>query len=990
MPPSPPNLVFNKDEWLNQSVTFRVGYVIIRADTRGRSDTDIENTINAALDAVVRPAEIKYRNGGWAYVKVDDYVDIPDVAQKLAQQTGVVYAEPDLAMVAAKDTDDPLIDPGVTDPYGAPLQQWAIDLLDMQSVWDITTGDESVLVGLIDSGLPLVEGCEESITKASRLTDCVDHEDLDGSRFLSGNNYLYDPPVPVPHDSLGHGTNMAGIIAAQEDNGTGLAGLNWQSLVYICRVLDDDNKTTDGLVYMAITEVMDYAKSVGKQVVINLSMTFLDEVFGLDIGTFDDYCGKLVADGGLMVCAAGNNDDTVQFPAAAAYRYPGNVVAVGATSSDDTMWSLSNYGDTVVLDGGDSIDLAITVVAPGNDIATTDIALDYEAESGTSEATAHVTGLISLMWSFNPDMSAAQIIDCLKRTASIPESILSSWSQADLAEKWYGHGRINAVRAVAGVDWDVTLETTAISFVDIPEGDEPSETIKVEVAGCADVTFTVTVSGDDFGVVPGTYNHNPEDGTIWERLVATYASTLPDDAEGVVTIQWDDKPGEPPMEVTISANRVAAGNPVIVITADKSGSMALPSGIMEYTRMDVLNYSTGILVDLMEPGGAGGLVSFDEEAQHPVDVTVIDPGDPDTTRDLLKDAVGALEAGGYTSIGAGLLQAKTDLDTVPADLVAGTEKRAIIVLTDGKENREPLVGDILTEDFTYPVYAIGMGDPGTLVPDDLIALCNTTLGHSTVTGALDDDSEYDVAKYYSQILAEINGDSVVEDPVQRLRPGAQDFKIAVTRADSRLDVILMRQAEAPFEVQLITPAGEPLPIDDVSLMQGTRVDRYRVDLPVRTTLGALHAGTWRVRVGMRRDAFSSFLAQLENDGVDVSTARAHGLRYSLQSNVRSNLRMFARIYQGGYEPGSSMFIRARLTQNDLPMADSVAQVRAVVRHPDGASDEVKLLPSANGLFEADYLMRMPGVYKALIIAAGRSRRGDKFRREVLLTGVVWS
>jgi len=99
--------------------------------------------------------------------------------------------------------------------------------------------------------------------------------------------------------------------------------------------------------------------------------------------------------------------------------------------------------------------------------------------------------------------------------------------------------------------------------------------------------------------------------------------------------------------------------------------------------------------------------------------------------------------------------------------------------------------------------------------------------------------------------------------------------------------------------------------------------------------------------------------------------------------------MSARIYQDGFEPGSSMTIRARLTQNELSLVSSFTTVLATVRHPDGVEDTVKLRSSAPGLFEANYPMTMPGIYTTRMVATGRSRLGDAYRREKQLTGVVW-
>jgi hypothetical protein len=85
-----------------------------------------------------------------------------------------------------------------------------------------------------------------------------------------------------------------------------------------------------------------------------------------------------------------------------------------------------------------------------------------------------------------------------------------------------------------------------------------------------------------------------------------------------------------------------------------------------------------------------------------------------------------------------------------------------------------------------------------------------------------------------------------------------------------------------------------------------------------------------------------------------------------------------------------MTIRARLTHYDEPLHESSVEAQAFITHPDGAEDRVTLRPSAPGVFEARYPMSIPGVYVTRVLAAGRSLRGDRFRREFQLTGVVHS
>jgi subtilisin family serine protease len=998
MPSDSVSLDFKRQRWLGTIVTFRIGYLNLKVRTSDDSDATITRAFDDILDSVFPSYEVEARIGKWGYIKVPDSTDIPNAAEALSRHPDVEYAEPDLAMKTTARPNDPYLDEGHSDVYGE-LHQWAIDHLKMESVWDLETGNDSVLIGLVDTGIALKSEFKESLVLKQDMENYLNHVELDGKRFIAGNSFVVSPYAPYLDDVYGHGTSMIGIIAAVQDNCEGIAGMNWCSPVYVCKVTNDDGETTVGLSYLGVHEVLEYAAHLGKNAVINLTVRFEESLVGMTLGTFQEQCDELVQSGGLMVCGVGNDDDLIQLPAAAAYRYPENIIAVGATKESNDMWSFSNYGGFVTLtndpEGDVAIKLEVTLVAPGDDVATLKNDGGYRSLSGTSIAAALVTGLVSLMWSRNPNLKGSQIINCLKNSSSIPEDILENWpAGTPEAETWYGHGLIDPVAALQGVDWEVTLDTPEISFVDVPAGEEPSENIKLTAMSCADLTFTVSVTGHDFGIVPGTYTHRPEDGTVFDQLVAIYYESLPDDASAVVTIQWDQEPDLEPFEVDITANRVEARNSVIFLTADKSGSMKNASGIDAYSRMDVLKFSSGILIDLIEEKSAMGIISFDETAHQVCGVTVIDPANPDSARNALKAGVNGLAASGWTSIGAGIQRANEDLDAVPADIVESEETKAIIVLSDGKENRAPFVADVLSEDFPYPVYAIGMGSPDSLEPDSLIALTNVTGGYMLITGNLDDDSEYAIASFFNKILTEINGGGVALDPSHRLLPGSvHEYPAKVTEADKRLDIVLMRPEKAPFQVIIVTPQGLelPLPSSGVSVLQGTRVDRYRLTLPVEMEPGgSQHAGSWRVRVFMEKKAFKDYLSTLNENEYDLKNLKKHGIRYALQADVSSNLRMHARLYQDGFEAGSIMTLRAEVTQNGQPVQSEMTKLEASIVQPDGVLDTQNFTLKKPGLWETEFQNKFPGVYTVTIVAQGRSAAGFKYRREQLLTGIVRS
>jgi hypothetical protein len=259
-------------------------------------------------------------------------------------------------------------------------------------------------------------------------------------------------------------------------------------------------------------------------------------------------------------------------------------------------------------------------------------------------------------------------------------------------------------------------------------------------------------------------------------------------------------------------------------------------------------------------------------------------------------------------------------------------------------------------------------------------------------GDLDPDDEYLIMSIFGKLLAEIVGDSVASDPAQRLLPGQQhEFPVKVTKADRRLDVVLMRPSGADIDVEVITPSGAVLPAAaaGLSVLNGTRVSRYRTSLPVADSPShASHEGTWLVRVSIKTYLFDELIASMNHEGIDTRGLETHGLRYALQACVKSNIRMRARLYQSGYDRGASLTIRSEITENGLPAPGRKAQVKATITPPGGTAMLVDLNQTVSGVFEAVINTKFAGVYWATIVAEGLSSAGDTYRREAFLTGAV--
>ena len=255
------------------------------------------------------------------------------------------------------------------------------------------------MVAVVDSGIKL------------------DHPEFAG-RLTAGYDFVNDDDAP--DDDAGHGTHVAGIIAAGMDNGVGSTGVCPRCLLMPVKVLGANNLGT----WSNLAQGVLYAADHGADV-INLSLggTVSSQTLAAAVAYAQ-------AHGVLVVAAAGNNgSDQPYYPAAL-----DGVVGVGATTAEDARWQNSNFGESV------------DVVAPGDLIFSTYYQLDnvfggYMYLSGTSMATPYVSGLAGLALSLDPALTAVEVTDLLQQGV---DDLGTPGRDAE-----YGYGRINAAKTLA-------------------------------------------------------------------------------------------------------------------------------------------------------------------------------------------------------------------------------------------------------------------------------------------------------------------------------------------------------------------------------------------------------------------------------------------------------------------------------------------------------------------------------------------------------------
>ncbi len=308
------------------------------------------------------------------------------VLSALRSDPRVLYAERDGIAQVAFTPNDP--------EYK--IHQYGPQIIQADKAWDITKGDPNVLVAVVDTGVDYT------------------HPELK-DKVVLGYDFANNDPDPA--DDNGHGTHVAGIIAAATNNGIGVASVGFNTRVLAVKVLSANGSGY----YSTVAKGITYAADNGARI-INLSLRGT-----VSSAILQDAVNYAWNKGVLVVAAAGNDgSDAPSYPAA----YP-HVLAVAATDWNDAHWSLSNYGDY------------IDVAAPGVGIVSTDWAGGvgpYASRSGTSMAAPHVAAVAALALAVNPDLTNADLETIITSTADDKGD--PGW------DPYYGAGRVNAYKAV--------------------------------------------------------------------------------------------------------------------------------------------------------------------------------------------------------------------------------------------------------------------------------------------------------------------------------------------------------------------------------------------------------------------------------------------------------------------------------------------------------------------------------------------------------------
>ncbi|MDT4896290.1 MAG: hypothetical protein QOH25_1367, partial [Acidobacteriota bacterium] len=326
-------------------------------------------------------------------------LDPETIAAVLRTSELIDFAEPNYLITADQASPD--------DPRFS--EQWAIQNTRASQTWGTTTGSKQTVIAIIDSGVDFAHPdlsnneWDNSLEQADNRDDDSNGftDDLHGWDFISNSGGI--------KDEQGHGTAIAGIIAAQGNNSVGITGIMWRAGVMSLRVLDN---TGTGDIAGAV-EAIDYATTNGAQV-INCS-------WGMDYYSIalQEAISRAAKRGVVVVASAGNNsrdiETTLHYPAS--FDLP-NLISVASIDKADLLASFSNWGATHV-----------SIGAPGIDILTTKMGGDYQTVSGTSASAPLVTGMAGLIKTLRPwlnaDRTREMILRGARRVPSLSDKVAS-------------------------------------------------------------------------------------------------------------------------------------------------------------------------------------------------------------------------------------------------------------------------------------------------------------------------------------------------------------------------------------------------------------------------------------------------------------------------------------------------------------------------------------------------------------------------------------
>ncbi len=385
-----------------------------------------KSTRNSAARSGPRKANIDITR--YYQIRFDSQLPIEDYINEL-------YATDYFEVIEPAYTSKAMFTPN--DPQKG--SQYYLTLIKAFDAWDITQGDESMVIGMVDSG-----GDLDHPDLASQLfintADPIDGIDNDSDGYIDNNkgwdfsgadtllisqpDFLGDNNASITKGgNHSHGTWAAGCASAATDNGIGISGVGYKTKLLFTKHYADNQPTTSRTYSSNLYQGILYVATHGAKI-INCSWGGSNAS-----AVYQDIISYVTLDLGCLVIASSGNDGTTNPLYPAAYDY---VLSVAGSDRNDKAANFTTYGKTV------------DITAPGVNTFTTGFDDQYDVESGTSFSAPIVSGAAALVWSAFPTYTPLQVGELLRVSA---DPIVYTNSDVKYKNK-LGRGRLDIKNAL--------------------------------------------------------------------------------------------------------------------------------------------------------------------------------------------------------------------------------------------------------------------------------------------------------------------------------------------------------------------------------------------------------------------------------------------------------------------------------------------------------------------------------------------------------------
>lgn len=349
------SLVKSKDSSLTQSQRLIVRF---KQGVLGSAKSSLHQTLGSRVKKSIKSVP------GLQVIEVGPGQDVDSILKQYRKDPSVKYAEKDSKIkLRAIPNDSQFSQLWGMNNTGQTGGSADADINAPQA-WDITTGDENVVVAVIDTGVDythvdLVDNIWTNPIEAAGLPNVDD----DGNGYID-DIYGIDPSDSDvdPMDFEGHGTHVAGTIGARGNNTMGVVGVNWNVKIIACKIFTDTTAQDIEAFVSDAVECLDYLRALKIDQGVNIVATNNSWGWiGPPSQTLIDAIDRQLDAGILFMAAAGNDSlNTDQFLDNPSGYYIPNVISVAASTDTDSLASFSNFGKRTV-----------HVAAPGHEILST-------------------------------------------------------------------------------------------------------------------------------------------------------------------------------------------------------------------------------------------------------------------------------------------------------------------------------------------------------------------------------------------------------------------------------------------------------------------------------------------------------------------------------------------------------------------------------------------------------------------------------------------